>query len=98
MEHTSIVNIANMNTTTKEESRTNTTQEDRNQMGYRGRKNNCVGLWIERDNNVDEPSTRKQLRIALDSGNNLVHPVIASNIVDELKMIGIIPRRIKLKE
>ena len=37
------------------------------------------------------------MKIALDSGNELVYPVISTNVVDELKIMGVIPKTIKLK-
>ena len=37
------------------------------------------------------------MKIALDSGNELVYPVISTNVVDELKIMGVIPKTIRLK-
>ena len=59
-------------------------------------KDNCVSMYVKWSNRKGKEETIL-MKIALDSGNELIYPVIATNVVDELKIMGVIPRTIKLK-
>ena len=43
-----------------------------------------------------ENNTTMRIRVALDSGNSLVYPAISTHVIDELKMMKIIPRNTEL--
>ena len=59
-------------------------------------KDNCVSMYVKWINRKGKQEIIN-MKIALDSGNELVYPVISTNVVDELKIMGVIPKTIRLK-